>query len=110
MQQLAILTLLVSAADHWTTYLCLRDRVPGWQVSEANPLAAWLFASVGLVPGLALDTAITVGAVVFVLHTRLFPFAVKCACLGLLVATTGYAVANNLGAVYALGLSLAGGR
>ena len=42
---LAVLTLALTAADHWTTYLCLRAPVEGWQVTEANPLASWLFAN-----------------------------------------------------------------
>ena len=50
---LALLTLMLSASDHWTTYLCLRRPVDGFDVTEANPLAAWLFDSVGLVEGLA---------------------------------------------------------
>ena len=37
------LTLLLTGADHWTTYLCLRLPVEGWEVIEANPLADWLF-------------------------------------------------------------------
>ena len=36
MRVLALLTVLVSAADHWTTYLCLRAPVAGWNVTEAN--------------------------------------------------------------------------
>ena len=53
-------TLLLSAADHWTTYLCLRSPVQGFEVTEANPLAAWLFSNLGLVEGLLLDSVVTV--------------------------------------------------
>ena len=56
---LAGFTLLLTGADHWTTYLCLRMPVEGWEVIEANPLADWLFQVMGLVPGPAIDTAIT---------------------------------------------------
>ena len=48
---LAGLTVVLTAADHWTTYLCLRGPVEGWRVSELNPLADWLFATFGLVSG-----------------------------------------------------------
>ena len=51
---LATLTVLLSLADHWTTYLCLREPVTGWSVTEANPLANWLFDLTGLLPGLAI--------------------------------------------------------
>ena len=45
---LVALTLLLTAADHWTTYLCLRAPVAGWQVIEANPIADWLFQNLGI--------------------------------------------------------------
>ena len=99
---------LLTAADHWTTYLCLRGDVPGWLVYEANPVAAWLFSSVGLVPGLLVDTAITVGALVFVHRSAQLPRGFKTACLALLAATTAWAVNNNLDAVWVLGVPLAG--
>jgi hypothetical protein len=99
---------VLTALDHWTTYVCLRASVPGWEVTEANPLAAWLFDSVGLGTGLVIDTAVTAAAVLFVHRTRVLPSPVKSLCLLLLVATTGYAVANNLEAVSLLGI-LSGG-
>ncbi len=67
MRLLALLTLLISAADHWTTYLCLRHPVAGWEVAEANPLADWLFSTAGLIPGLLIDSAVTVCGVAFLL-------------------------------------------
>jgi hypothetical protein len=105
---LAAVTLALSAADHWTTYLCLRNPVVGWSVTELNPLAQWLFATFGLVPGLLIDSSITLLAVVFVSSTTLFPQAVKSACFAVLVFSTSWAVLNNLMAIEALGLSLLG--
>jgi len=102
---LALLTLVLSAADHWTTYLCLRSPVEGWQVTEANPISQWLFGGMGLVPGLILDSVVTVIAVVVLLTTSRVPPAAKGAFFGLVVATTGYAVMNNIEALTALGLS-----
>ena len=93
---------LLTAADHWTTYLCLRAPVPGWQVAEANPLASWLFSSVGLVPGLVLDTAATLGAIAFLLTTDLFPRIATTGFFGFVVLGTAYAVVNNLGALQVL--------
>lgn len=105
MRLLALLTLLVSAADHWTTYLCLKDPVPGWHVSEANPLAGWLFQAAGLVPGLLIDSAVTLGGVGFLVVTQTIPELAKGIFLAVVIAWTTLAVANNLQAIEALGLS-----
>jgi hypothetical protein len=105
---LALTTLLVSAADHWTTYLCLRTPVPGWQVAEANPVAEWLFTTAGLVPGLLIDSTVTIGGVGFLLMTRSVPTAAKSMFFVVVIAWTALAVANNLQAIEALGLSALG--
>ncbi len=105
---LALVALLLALADHWTTYLCLSAPVPGWQVIEANPLAAWVFEQFGLVEGLLLDSLITGVALVVVVRTPLVAQYWKRAALWLLIATSSYAVANNLEAVRRLGLSITG--
>ena len=105
MYLLAMATLALSAADHWTTYVCLRQPVSGWQVVEANPISDWLFQTVGLVPGLLLDSLVTVSAVVFLMTTRRLPDFAKKAFFGLVVVFTGYAVINNYRAIEALGIS-----
>ena len=102
---MAGLTLVLTAADHWTTYLCLRGPVTGWQVSEVNPLADWLFMKFGLVPGLLIDSSITLFAIAFLLSTNLFPRSAKSVCFGVLVVSTAWAVLNNLRAIEVLGLS-----
>jgi hypothetical protein len=102
---LVISTLLLTAADHWTTFVCLRKPVAGWSVTEANPISDWLFASLGLVPGLLLDSAVTLGAIAFLVTTDLVPRPVKSLVLAAVVAWTGYAVVNNAQAIAALGLS-----
>ena len=105
---LAAVALLFALADHWTTYLCLGAPVAGWQVSEANPLAAWVFEQFGLVEGLLLDSLVTGVALVVVVETPLLARRWKYAALWLLIATSSYAVANNLEAVHRLGLSITG--
>jgi hypothetical protein len=105
---LAYVALLFSLADHWTTYLCLRGSVAGWEVTEANPLAAWLFAHFGLAGGLWIDTLVTLAVLAFVVRTSRLGESVKLIALAVLVATTGWAVANNLQAVWQLGLSITG--
>jgi len=98
------LALLFALLDHLTTWLCLRAPVPGWDVREANPIAAWLFGQVGLVEGLALDTALTVAAVLLVAQARRVPRAAKLGLLGLLIATSAFAVANNMDVIQQIGL------
>ncbi|HEY8123006.1 MAG TPA: DUF5658 family protein [Myxococcota bacterium] len=105
-QILAALALLFSLADHWTTYLCLRTRVAGWEVTEANPLADWLFQRFGLAEGLLIDTVVTVLVLAFLVQTPRIARPLKMGALGLLISTTAWAVANNLQAVQQLGLSL----
>jgi hypothetical protein len=99
---LVAVALLLSAADHWTTYLCLTHEAPGVEVTEGNPLAAWLFATLGLGGGLVLDSLVTVGALAFLVVSGSVPRWVKLAFLGALIGATGLAVANNLGALAAL--------
>ena len=83
---LAAFTLLVSAADHWTTYLCLRSPISGFDVTEANPFSAWLFDSVGLVEGLLIDSVLTIAALAFLLTTRWMPRGAKVAFLIAVIA------------------------
>ena len=101
---LAVCVVLAGTADHWTTYLCLRSPVSGFDVSEGNPLAAWLFGQVGLVPGLLLDSMITLFAVFVVVKTELVPQGLKLGFFAAVCVWTGLAVANNLTILHALGL------
>ncbi len=102
---LALITALLSASDHWTTYLCLRAPARGYQVWEANPIAAWLFENLGLVQGLLLDSVLTLAALALLLTTRRLPHPVKVVFLLAVVAGTGYAVVNNLGVLAAIGVT-----
>ena len=107
---IAVITLGLTTADHWTTYLCLRAPVQGFEVVEANPVADWIFASLGLVPGLLFDSAITVGAVFFVVFTTQLSSFVKYGFLTCTCCATAFAVGNNLLAMSEMGLSLLGAR
>ena len=102
---LVAFTLLLTAADHWTTWLCLRSPVPGWEVSEANPLADWLFRSIGLGPGILLDSAVTLAVLALLVSTPLLPHTAKSGFLAVVVAWTAWAVVNNVHAILALGIS-----
>ena len=101
----AFTTILLTCADHWTTWLCLHAPVSGWNVSEANPVADWLFQWAGLSGGLMIDSAITLGAILFVLTTHVFDRSVKVGLLATITCATGYAVFNNVDAIQRMGLS-----
>lgn len=101
----AITTILLTGVDHWTTYVCLHAPIDGWSVVEANPIAQWLFDWVGLSLGLIIDSAVTLGAVLFLCATHLFDRSVKISLLCVITLSTGYAVFNNLGAISRMGLA-----
>ncbi len=105
LRYLTLITLTLTAIDHWTTYLCLRVPVEGWVVTEANPIANKLFSLVGLGPGLVIDSVITLSAILFLFATPLFSRNSKIGLLVLITLTTGYAVVNNIGAITLMGLA-----
>ena len=90
------LVVLMNLADNATTYLCLRAPVDGFEVMEANPAAAWLFAKAGLVPGLVFEMAVTTAAIVFLVVTDKISPRIKLALLLVLAALPAWAAINNL--------------
>ncbi|MCP4903653.1 MAG: hypothetical protein GY910_01615 [bacterium] len=98
-------TILLTCADHWTTYLCLYAPIDGWAVSEANPIADWLFTRAGLGIGLTIDSLVTLGAIAFLTTTQIFDRSIKLALLAIICVATGYAVFNNLSAIDRMGLA-----
>ena len=102
---LVALTLIFTALDHWTTWWCLRSPVPGWEVTEANPIADWLFGTLGLGPGILLDSALTVLVVALLVATPLLPVKAKSGLLAVIVLCTGWAVMNNVQAILDMGIA-----
>ena len=72
-------------------------------VTEANPIAEVLFESAGLGAGLAIDTVVTLLAVLFVVTTRILDRNTKIGLLAIITMATSYAVVNNLGAITRMG-------
>jgi len=103
---LGILVVLLNVADNTTTFLCLRAPVPGYEVAEANPAAAWLFGTIGLVPGLALEMLVTSSAIAFLVLTRHVPHRVKLVLLFVLAALPAWAAINNALVIHTNGLTL----
>jgi hypothetical protein len=87
--------MVVTLGDAYTTWACLHEPVPGWDVVEANPASAWLFGFVGLVPGLVVDGIVTVLAVGWIGRTKKVTPKFKTICLLLAIAVSGWAVYNN---------------
>lgn len=99
------LALLLGAADHWTTWLCMSGELGDVTVVERNPLAAGLFGAFGVGGGLTIDSVVTASALVFLTRTRRLPRRAKLAFLAAVVALSGHALASNLQILHALGTS-----
>ena len=99
------MTIALTCADHWTTWLCLHAPVEGWAVVEANPVAGWLFAHTGLGMGLLIDSLLTVAAIAYLARTSALADGVKLALLAIIAGFTGFAVVSNLGAITQMGLA-----
>lgn len=104
---LGVLVVLLNLADNTTTFLCLRAPVPGFDVAEANPAAAWLFETIGLVPGLVLEMAVTTAAIAFLVSTSHVPPRLKLALLVILAALPAWAALNNALVIHTTGVSIA---
>ncbi len=104
---LGSLVVLLNLADNTTTFLCLRAPVPGYEVIEANPAAAWLFDAIGLTQGLVLEMVITTIAIAFLVETPRVPPRIKLALLVVLAALPAWAAVNNLMVIKATQMTIA---
>jgi len=104
---LGVLVVLLNLADNTTTYLCLRAPVPGFEVGEANPAAAWLFGAIGLMPGLVLEMVVTTAAIAFLVATTHVPSRLKLFLLAVLAALPAWAAINNAYVIHATQLAIA---
>lgn len=102
---LGMLVVVFNLLDNATTFLCLRAPIPGQDVIEANPFARWLFDSVGLVPGLTLETVITTAAVCFLVLSPRIPRPIRFGLLTVLAILPAWAAANNFQVMWDLGLA-----
>ena len=59
----------------------------------------------GLDAGLMIDSAVTLGAVVFLATTNVFGRTTKTSLLAIITIATAYAVVNNLGAISQMGIA-----
>jgi len=82
----------------------------GYRQGEASATVnlGIVFSSLGLVPGLLIDSCITIAAVAFLVGTRRLSKLPKLCFFGFVSAWTGYAVVNNVQAISSMGLSILG--
>jgi hypothetical protein len=102
------LALILGAADHWTTWLCLSGGFGDATIVESNPLAAWLLEVLGVPAGLTIDSFVTAAALLFLTQTRRLPHRAKLALLAAVVAISGQALASNLRLLQTLGAAPTG--
>jgi hypothetical protein len=93
---LAGVFIALTLGDTYTTWACLHEPVPGWDVIEANPASEWLFAKLGLVPGLAVDSVLTLLVALWVVRTTKVSIIWKLFYCTLGIIVTALAVYNNL--------------
>ena len=103
---LGALVVLFNLTDNATTFLCLRAPIAGYEVVEANPIARWLFESVGLAEGLLFEMVITTAAIIFLVVTERIPHRIKLTLLVILAVLPAWASVNNLLVMRAVGLPL----
>jgi hypothetical protein len=101
---LGALVVLFNLADNTTTFLCLRQPVAGFEIVEANPIARWLFDSIGLVEGLVLEMLITTAAIAFLVFTGRISGRMKLGLLIVLALLPAWAALNNLLVIRTVGL------
>jgi hypothetical protein len=95
---------ILSALDHWTTWACLHQAIPGWDVVEAHPIGSMLFEKVGLEMGLLIDSIFTVALGVFLYTTNLIPAWYKIGFLAFICILTYVAVYSNVQGMKAMGI------
>ncbi len=101
---LGALVVLFNLADNATTFWCLRERVEGFEIVEANPVARVLFETVGLVQGLTFEMLITTAAIVFLVLTTRISSRLRMFLLIVLALLPAWAALNNLMVMRAVGL------
>jgi hypothetical protein len=106
---LAAVALLCNGLDNWTTYACLSTEVPGVEMYEANPLAAWAFGAVGLTEGLLIEMVLCVFAVLFLMHSKRLTGALRYGLLAGLAILPGTAAAWNVHVMWTVGVGPFGG-
>lgn len=92
--------------DNATTFLCLRAPVAGYDVVEANPFARALFDSLGLVPGLLLETVLTTATVAILVWSGRISLRLRFALLMVLALLPAWASVNNLLVMRAVGITM----
>lgn len=94
---LFVLLILANLGDNISTYLALTlPAKEGMLISEANPIAAWIFEAMGLVKGLVFEFVVSVMLFYWLMGVKDIPYKWKVVIfVGILIPTV-YAVINNV--------------
>jgi len=94
---LFVLLILAFLGDNISTYLALTlPAKEGILISEANPIAAWIIAAMGLVKGLIFEFVLSIGLLYWLMGVKDIPYKWKVLIfVGILIPTI-YAVINNM--------------
>jgi hypothetical protein len=94
---LFVLLILANLGDNISTYLALAlPAIEGMLITEANPIAAWIFETMGLVKGLIFEFVLSIGILFWLMGVKNIPYKWKVVIfVGILIPTV-YAVINNV--------------
>lgn len=95
----------LTLGDAYTTWACLHEPVSGWEVLEENPVAEWLFETLGLVPGLVVDSVLTLLVALWVARTKKLPIPLKVFYFALGITVTAWAVYHNYQGMVEMGIA-----
>jgi hypothetical protein len=101
---LAGVALLCNGLDNLTTYACLSTDVPGVEMYEANPLAAWAFGTIGLAQGLVLEMVLCLVAVLFLIRSSGLAQRLRYGLLAGLAILPGAAALWNFHVMWTVGV------
>lgn len=94
---LYVLVNLANLGDDITTYIALTSTVQlGFFIEEANPIARWLFDTMGLAQGLVFETVIMVAISTWLLLVKNLPYKLKFGVFAILLTMTVAAFVNNV--------------
>ena len=102
---LFVLLILAFLGDNISTYFALSlPAKEGLLISEANPIAAWIFEAMGLVKGLIFEFVLSIGLLYWLMGVKTIPYKWKVVIFAGILIPTVYAVINNIGVLTLVGV------
>lgn len=102
---LFVLIILANLGDNFSTYWALTlPAKEGMLITEANPIAAWIFEAMGLVKGLIFEFVLGIGLIWWLMGVKDIPYRWKVVIFAGILIPTVYAVINNIGVLTSAGV------